>query len=314
MQSTIHAFDIDRSQFKIGSLDSLMQLNETTGRIDGQLDAVCKKIEKIEKDTRGVQEQGEMMYRANYSGDGISYAQYIQTFKWDNMKFQTKRPLNEIAISIQKQMLQKDEAIRKHMEEFTLMKNKISNMTKKDQGNLLVRDFTDEVYTKAVSADVFVETHNSEMFRNVLLVISDDKLSSFKDGMEAMMTRYYENMDAAESRRIRDKAKQKFSEIMKVHEKNVAAKEKIETEEAEAQEKFNATMANGDDEAKEIAQRKFGAEKEKRTAELVKLEALEAEYDTLQENAVDFNVNEADPKEQAQARADPEYMLFLKAE
>ena len=44
------------------------------------------------------------------------------------------------------------------------------------------------------------------------------------------------------------------------------------------------------------------------------LEALEAEYDTLQENAVDFNVNEADPKEQAQARADPEYMLFLKAE
>ena len=30
-----------------------MQLNETTARIDGALDAVCKKIENIEADTRG---------------------------------------------------------------------------------------------------------------------------------------------------------------------------------------------------------------------------------------------------------------------
>jgi len=47
-----------------------MQLNETTARIDGQLDSVCKRIEKIEHDTRGDNEQEHLMYRPNYTGPG----------------------------------------------------------------------------------------------------------------------------------------------------------------------------------------------------------------------------------------------------
>lgn len=47
-----------------------MQLNETTARIDAQLDGVCKKIEKIELDTRGDQEGGNLTYKVNYAGPG----------------------------------------------------------------------------------------------------------------------------------------------------------------------------------------------------------------------------------------------------
>lgn len=62
------------------------------------------------------------------------------------MKYPTKRSLNELAIQIQKNMHQKDEQIRKNMDEFNNMKQKISAMTKKDTGSLQVRDFTDDVY------------------------------------------------------------------------------------------------------------------------------------------------------------------------
>ena len=62
------------------------------------------------------------------------------------MKYPTKRSLNELAIQIQKNMHQKDEQIRKNMDEFNNMKQKISGMTKKDTGSLQVRDFTDDVY------------------------------------------------------------------------------------------------------------------------------------------------------------------------
>jgi len=140
------------------------------------------------------------------------------------MKFQTKRPLNELALTIQKQMLQKDEAIRKHMEEYTLIKNKISTLSKKDQGNLTVRDYTDDIYNKNVPAEVFVESHNSEMFSNVLVVISDEKVTGFKDGLQEMMTRFYENADNVEIRRIREQAKNKFNGIMQNHEKNEVAR------------------------------------------------------------------------------------------
>jgi len=75
-----------------------MQLNETTARIDAQLDGVCKKIEKIELDTRGDQEGGNLTYKVNYAGPGTPYAQYIREFKWESLRYPTKRSLNELAI------------------------------------------------------------------------------------------------------------------------------------------------------------------------------------------------------------------------
>jgi len=77
-----------------------MQLNESTARIDSQLDTVCKKIEKIELDTRGDQEGGNLTYRPNYSGPGTPYADYIRDFKWESLKYPTKRSLNELTIQI----------------------------------------------------------------------------------------------------------------------------------------------------------------------------------------------------------------------
>jgi hypothetical protein len=58
IKSTVHklnvSFDcfqffvqIDKSQFKTGAFDQLMALNEVTGKIDGQLDTLCKKFEKV---------------------------------------------------------------------------------------------------------------------------------------------------------------------------------------------------------------------------------------------------------------------------
>lgn len=99
-----------------------MQLNETTARIDGQLDTICKKIEKIEHDTRGDQEGGNLTHRVNYTGAGTPYSEYIRSFKWEALKYPTKRSLNELTIAIQKNMLQKDEQIRKNMDEFNQMK------------------------------------------------------------------------------------------------------------------------------------------------------------------------------------------------
>lgn len=152
-----------------------MQLNETTARIDVQLDTVCKKIEKIEHDTRGDREGGNLMYKTNYTGAGTPYKDYICNFKWEALKFPTKRSLNELTITIQKQMHQKDEQIKKNMDEFNNMKQKIGSMTKKDTGSLTVKDFTDDIYKKHQNGDNFIGVDGSEMFTNLLLVINNEK-------------------------------------------------------------------------------------------------------------------------------------------
>ena len=63
-----NATQIDKKQFKIGSLEVLMQLNETAARIDAQLEVVVKKIERVESETRQVegaaaQAGGNLVYK-----------------------------------------------------------------------------------------------------------------------------------------------------------------------------------------------------------------------------------------------------------
>jgi hypothetical protein len=123
-------------------------------------------------------------------------------------------------------MLQKEEAIRKHMDEFVLMKQKITTMSKKDTGSLAVRDFTDDIYNKQVSAECFVEAHHSEMFVNMLLVVQNEKVAAFRDSMITLMVRYYEGVDNADIKRIREAAKNKFNDIMNNHKKCEDAKRK----------------------------------------------------------------------------------------
>ena len=38
---------VDKSKFKIGTLDQLMELNEALVKVDHTLDATCKKMEKL---------------------------------------------------------------------------------------------------------------------------------------------------------------------------------------------------------------------------------------------------------------------------
>lgn len=47
----LHDLRVDKTQFKIGSLDQLMALNESSSKIDTALDAACKKFERVCFDT-----------------------------------------------------------------------------------------------------------------------------------------------------------------------------------------------------------------------------------------------------------------------
>lgn len=102
----------------------------------------------------------------------VTYKEYIKTFQWNTLKYSTKRSLMELTAVITKNMRQSDEQIKKNLEEQSSLKQKITSMTKKDQGNLQVRDYTDDIYNKNPSKDLFVETHGSDLFVNMLVVLN----------------------------------------------------------------------------------------------------------------------------------------------
>jgi len=197
-------------------------------------------------------------------------------------------------------MHQKDEQIRKLMDEFNNVKQRIAAMTKKDTGNLTVRDFTDDIYTKNVPAETFVESHQSEMFQNLFLIVNQEKADAFAATLPTLMEKYYEATDAIEKRRVRDQAKQKFNDIMNNHKKYLDAKAKLQDEAKATQE-----SAAGD--------KKPQIEEEKKNEQLAKMEEAEDEFTKLIENQKNVNMDDLDAKDMGNMLED-DYRLFLKTE
>lgn len=112
--------------------------------------------------------------------------------------------------------------------------------------------------------------------------------------MQEMMRKYYDTVDTAEKKKVRDMARQKFQDIMRNHKKYLAAKEELNQQEA----------ANG---APKI-------EEEKKNDGMSKLQEQENVYTKLVESRKRIDLNSLEPKEQEQANNDPEYLLFLETE
>ena len=125
----------------------------------------------------------------------VTYKEYIKTFQWNTLKYSTKRSLMELTALITKNMRQSDEQIKKNLEEQSQLKQKIASMTKRDQGNLQVRDYTDDIYNKNPNKDLFVESHGSDLFVNMLVVLNQEKAQGFIENMGELMSEYYSFMD-----------------------------------------------------------------------------------------------------------------------
>ena len=65
----------------------------------------------------------------------------------------------------------------------------MGRLERKPGANLNQRDFTDDVYEQSdKTRDVFVK---SEMFCNLLVILSTDKADAFKEEMPTMLEEYY---------------------------------------------------------------------------------------------------------------------------
>lgn len=88
----------------------------------------------------------------------VSYLEYIKHFSWNVHKYSTKRSLLELTAIIQKKMKDHDDLLKKHQEEQNQIRTKLGSYLKKEGGNLAVRDYTDDIYTQGIAADLFVES------------------------------------------------------------------------------------------------------------------------------------------------------------
>jgi len=100
----------------------LMALNETSAKLDNTLDKICKKFEKICFDTGST----DLRYHDSMDDSRImSYREYIEQFKWDFRKYNTKLSLGELCATIQKKMKDNEALIKNYTDEVNAIKTKL---------------------------------------------------------------------------------------------------------------------------------------------------------------------------------------------
>ena len=76
-------------------------------------------------------------------------------------------------------MRQKDEQVKKAQDDMSKVKSEYQALVKKDGGNLMTRDFTDDVYDLTTVMDTQFVSDDSEMFANLLVVVPKVKMQDF---------------------------------------------------------------------------------------------------------------------------------------
>lgn len=137
-----------------------MQINDKAAKFDQQLDVACKKYEKICIDCDATPEKDFLIKDQNEQN--ITYMQYIKNFEWNNRKYNQKLPLSELIDAFMKTLQQNDAMIKKFTDELNMKKAKRAMLAKKEGGNLLTRDYIDDIYNSTqLKQDDFIEGKGS---------------------------------------------------------------------------------------------------------------------------------------------------------
>ena len=159
-----------------------------------------------------------------------SYADLIKGFKWRQKKFSISKPLVETIERLTSLMNQNDVKAKKYYDNLIALRQKVGRLERKPGANLNQRDFTDEVYEQSdKTRDVFVK---SEMFCNLLVILSNDRVDAFKEEMPKMLEEYYVAADGQEERKLKDNALHVLEERLA----NMEKRNKEEEAKAEIQE------------------------------------------------------------------------------
>lgn len=85
-----HNSKLDIPELRVGTLDTLMQLSDDLAKTNNFIEVVVTKLR------RQVQDLGGPLAATQLRVKGLTAEAYLTRFKWNEAKFQAKRPLKEL--------------------------------------------------------------------------------------------------------------------------------------------------------------------------------------------------------------------------
>lgn len=173
-------FELPASKLRVGTMDSLMSLGDDLNKMDALAEAtaskVYKQLDELKNEASGANTPANELPQIN----GVPITTYVQTWEWDEAKFQLKTPLRELAESISGRISGLEEELRTKTVELFGIKGALQQYERRTQGNLMVRGLEDVVSENDIldsdymcTAFVVVPRHSYKEFQNVYMKLAD---------------------------------------------------------------------------------------------------------------------------------------------
>ncbi|SCU99971.1 LAMI_0G02036g1_1 [Lachancea mirantina] len=155
-------------EFKIGSLDTLVQQSEELSKIDSQVGTSIGKISEI---LASLSESQTNAYKT-VSVQNVPIPEYLEHFQWQTRKFKLDKSIKELISDISEESFQLDADVRATSTDYSNAKTNLAAAERKKTGDLSVRSLHD-----IVKPEDFIL--NSEYLTTVLVAVPQSLKEDF---------------------------------------------------------------------------------------------------------------------------------------
>ncbi|KAL9106384.1 MAG: hypothetical protein Q9227_008585 [Pyrenula ochraceoflavens] len=144
-------------EFKIGTLDALVQQADELGKLDNSSSGVVAKIGDalnniLEGDKRKVAESKGV--------DDKPLDQYLRSFAWNKVKYRTEKTLAELIDMLQKEINSLDNDVRSKYNQYNSTRTNLTALQRKQTGNLSTKSLVTIVPPSLlINESEYIETH-----------------------------------------------------------------------------------------------------------------------------------------------------------
>ncbi|KAG8533430.1 uncharacterized protein KY384_002213 [Bacidia gigantensis] len=144
-------------EFKIGSLDALVQQADDFAKLEGACEGVVNKVGDSLRSILGGDE--EKIAQLKTVNDKPADA-YLKSFHWNKVKYRADKPLGELVDTFQKEIQSIDNDVRNKYNQYNQLKTSLANLEKKQSGNLSNKSLSNVVdSSKIIQDSEYLETH-----------------------------------------------------------------------------------------------------------------------------------------------------------
>jgi len=152
---TVTPFQIP--DFKIGTLDALVQQADDLAKLESTSEAVVAKVADSLRTILGGDEDRLASYKMVNDKPTETY---LNNFTWNKIRYRADKPLGDLIDTLQKELLTVDNDVKSKLNQYNQVKTNLATLQRRQTGNLATKSLTPVVDPALLVQDSeYIETH-----------------------------------------------------------------------------------------------------------------------------------------------------------